>query len=378
MKFVDKTTVRVRSGAGGSGKVSFMRAKNQPKMGPDGGDGGFGGDVYLVGNPQLNTLSTLRFRKTYRAGDGVSGGTAHKTGADGDDLLIPVPLGTVAVDMETQAHLGEILYRDQRLLIAKGGKRGLGNARFLSSTHQAPEEHTPGGPAQELTLNLELKLLADIGLAGFPNAGKSTLLSCISSARPKIADYPFTTLTPQLGVVDHPNEERGWGRSLVVADIPGLIEGASEGKGLGLEFLRHLERTRIILYVLDAHTDTGAPEAIEALAKLRFELGQFSPTLVGKRSLVVLTKLDLIDDERLTAIRSSLHETGFEVLEIAAVTGMGLTTLKQRLFDVLSEETLDDAQTPEEPTLPQIDSSYKFMTPKCEDPLLQKYLHVDQ
>lgn len=378
MKFVDQTSIRVRSGAGGSGKVSFMRAKNKPKMGPDGGDGGHGGDVYLVANPQLNTLSTLRFRKTYRAEDGFKGSTANKTGADGEDLLIPVPLGTIVVDSDTQVCLGEVLHRDQRLLVAKGGKRGLGNARFLSSTHQAPEEHTPGGPAQELLLNLELKLLADVGLAGFPNAGKSTLLSVISSARPKIADYPFTTLTPQLGVVDHPNDENAWGRSMVVADIPGLIEGASEGRGLGLEFLRHLERTRIILYVIEADAGNGAPEPIEALIKLRHELAQFSPELVGKRSLVVLTKMDLVDDERRAGVEATLQGSGFEILTIASVTGQGLTELKQRLFEVLAEEKADDAEDLYEPEAPQVDASYKFMTPKCEDPLLQKYLHANQ
>ncbi|MES2746432.1 MAG: GTPase ObgE, partial [Bdellovibrionota bacterium] len=238
MKFIDQTEIDVRSGDGGDGLVSFRAAKYQPKAGLDGGDGGFGGSVYLVGNAQLNSLSSLYYRRMYAAENGGRGGTNNCTGADGDDLLIRVPVGTIAYDRETGRQVAEILEEGQQIMLAEGGVRGLGNFRFLSSTHQAAEESTAGSPGKELKISLELKLIADVGFAGFPNAGKSTLLSVISSATPKIADYPFTTLTPQLGVVDVPGNSSWDSRSFVAADIPGLIEGASDGKGLGHEFLR--------------------------------------------------------------------------------------------------------------------------------------------
>ena len=235
MKFVDKTEIFIQAGDGGNGLVSFKRAKNKPRLGPDGGDGGHGGSVYLIGNKGLNTLCSFRYRATYKAERGERGGINGCTGACGADLYLPVPLGTVVTNPETGDTIAEVLDEGESILIAKGGKRGMGNMKFLTATHQAPEESTAGTPGEELTVKLELKLIADVGIAGLPNAGKSTLLSSISAARPKVADYPFTTLTPQLGVVTVGSDIES--ESFVMADIPGLIEGAGHGKGLGPRIL---------------------------------------------------------------------------------------------------------------------------------------------
>ncbi len=339
MKFIDESEITVRSGAGGSGMVSFAAAKFAPKLGPDGGDGGFGGYVYLVGNAQLNSLSSLYYRRIYAAEDGARGGSKGCTGRNGRDLEIKVPVGTMVYSKENGRLLCEILEEGQKSVIAEGGKRGLGNLRFLSATHQAPEESTAGGPGETFDLRLELKLIADVGLAGFPNAGKSTLLSSISAARPKIADYPFTTLTPQLGVVAVP-EIDPYQASFVMADIPGLIEGASDGRGLGHEFLRHLERTKVIVYVVDPFSWDELPP-LEAFGILERELARFSEKLAGKRRLVVLTKSDLApDDFDWESVEAPFRAMDLEVLRISAVARKGLVPLKLALWKVIEEEKI--------------------------------------
>ncbi len=337
MKFIDAIQIRVRSGRGGAGMVSFRSAKNAPKLGADGGDGGFGGPVVLKANAQMNTLSHLYHNRLYRAEDGQKGGSNGRTGRNGVPCIIEVPVGTVAVDVADDACLGELLSDGDELLIAEGGKRGLGNLRYLSSRHQAPEEHTKGGPSIELELKLELKLIADIGLAGFPNAGKSTLLSTISAAKPKVADYPFTTLEPQLGVVDLKPVTGVWGQSMVVADIPGLISGASEGRGLGLEFLRHLERTQVLLYLIDPHNLDGL-EPYESFEILQREIQNFGRGLAAKPFLVALSKCDLAeDDDELALYREAFEERGIEVWDISSVGQKGLRGLLQRLWQLVQE-----------------------------------------
>ncbi|MBF0440709.1 MAG: GTPase ObgE [Oligoflexales bacterium] len=338
MKFVDSIEIRVRSGKGGPGLVSFRSVKGKAKMGCDGGDGGFGGNVYLEGDSGLNTLSTLFYKKLYSAEDGEKGGSNNRTGRNGKDMVIPVPLGTIACDLDKNEKICEVLEDGRHYLVARGGKRGLGNNRYLSSVHQAPEENTLGGSSTHIRLGLELKLIADVGFAGFPNAGKSTLLSKISSAKPKIADYPFTTLVPHLGVVSLPDIGNDWGRSFVAADIPGLIEGASEGRGLGHAFLRHLERTQIILYVIDGFCE-GVYNPEDIYDKLREEVGRYSQNLYEKETAVVITKTDLLSDEK---ARESLIEKMRikcpHVMAVSAVTGECIEALKYFLYDLIMEE----------------------------------------
>lgn len=338
MKFIDETEIDVRSGDGGPGLISFRAAKYQPKAGIDGGDGGFGGHVYLVGNSQLNSLSGLYYRSMYAAGNGERGGTNNCTGASGADMEIPVPIGTIAYDRETGELVAEVLDHNQKVRIAEGGKRGLGNYRFVSSTHQAPEEATQGGKGVEISLRLELKLIADVGFAGFPNAGKSTLLSVISAATPKIADYPFTTLTPQLGIVDIPGKDPWNSSSFIAADIPGLIEGASEGKGLGHEFLRHLERTKVITFVLDSFPlDETKP--VDSFKILENELLNFSEKLYKKKRIALLTKADLAPaDFDWSSLEDPLRALGLEVLRVSSVAGEGIQQFKRRAFEIVQEE----------------------------------------
>jgi GTP-binding protein len=342
MKFVDSIQISVRSGHGGPGLVSFRAAKNMPRLGADGGDGGFGGNVFLVGDLGLNTLSGLYYKKLYSAEDGEKGGPNGRTGANGKDMLIHVPLGTVAVNLENSRTICEVLKAGEKYLVAAGGKRGLGNLRFLSSTHQIPEESTAGGPSIQLDLQLELKLIADVGLAGFPNAGKSTLLSRISKAKPKIADYPFTTLIPHLGVVSVERQDTAneWGQSFVVADIPGLVEGASEGRGLGHDFLKHLERTKVIAYIIDGFSDYAA-DPTEALLQLQKELGCYSKKLIQKRSCVIVTKNDLdieVDGVSVEDRISGLRQICPDLMVVSAVTGKGIREMIRRLYDLIQEE----------------------------------------
>ncbi len=341
MNFIDSTEIFVRSGDGGNGMVSFKTANNKPKLGADGGDGGNGGNVIAVGYTQLNTLSHVRYKHRFEAGNGERGGSNGKTGATGENSEILVPLGTEIYNADTGERICEILGDGERAVVAKGGIRGLGNLRFLSSRHQAPVESTEGTSGAELNLRLELKLLADVGLAGLPNAGKSTLLSVTSSARPKIADYPFTTLVPNLGVVEL--KERGEFnlQSFVMADVPGLIEGASEGKGLGHAFLRHLERTKVIAYVIDAlPVDGQLPEV--TLELLRHELENYDAKLASRRSVVILNKIDMaVDDadmEMIESAKKSIEALGFEVFLVSAINREGLVELKEKLFDLVQIE----------------------------------------
>jgi GTP-binding protein len=286
--FIDRVVVNVKAGDGGSGIVSFRREKFVPMGGPDGGEGGRGGDVIVVGDNNLSTLLDYTYRDSWTAPAGDHGSGNNRSGASGDDVVLPVPVGTVIKDLETQELLGEIMENGDRIVVAKGGRGGKGNSFFVTATHQSPREYQPGEDGQTRTLELELKLIADIGLVGQPNAGKSTLLSVISAARPKIGDYPFTTLSPNLGVVQLSDN-----RTFVVADIPGIIEGAHEGKGLGLQFLRHIERTRILAFLIPVDAMDWQAE----YDQLRSEVGSYSEELAQKPHCVVFTKMDLLGDD---------------------------------------------------------------------------------
>ena len=298
MKFVDEASIHIIAGKGGNGSASFRREKYIEYGGPDGGDGGDGGSVYLEGDSGLNTLVDFRHRRIYKAENGVQGKGQQKYGKKGGDIYIRVPLGTVVIDQLNEVLLGDVTEHGQHLLIARGGRGGLGNVHFKSSTNRAPRKFTPGGPGEDIQLHLELKVLADIGLLGFPNAGKSTLISTVSAARPKVADYPFTTLYPNLGVV-----RVGLDSSFVIADIPGLIEGAAEGAGLGVQFLKHLQRTKLLLHLVEiAPPDEMPPE--DAVRKLAQELVNFDSDLGNKPRWLVFTKIDVADQAEVEAIVS--------------------------------------------------------------------------
>ncbi len=336
MKFVDYVTVSVRSGKGGAGSVHFRREKFEPKGGPDGGDGGAGGSVILEGDDNLYTLLDLRYNRHHFADSGEPGGGSGKSGKAGDDIVLRVPLGTVAKDSETGEVLAEIVEQGQRATLAQGGRGGQGNTHFKSSTNQAPRYAQPGEAGEEREVTLELKLLADVGLVGFPNAGKSTLVSTLSAAKPKIADYPFTTLEPNLGMV-----YLGDWRSFVVADIPGLIEGASEGRGLGIQFLKHVERNAVLLFCVAADAeDPGA-----RYQTLLDELEAFSPHLLSKPRLVALTKMDLVGPDLADAWVEEAR-AGFpddvDVLPVSAVAHRGLDALKERLWTFVEASRPDD------------------------------------
>ena len=332
MRFVDYVTISVRSGRGGAGSRSFRRAKYEPRGGPDGGDGGAGGSVILEGDDNLYTLLDLRYNRHHFAGDGRPGQGAMKSGKSADDIVLRVPLGTIARDTDSEEHLGEITEPGQRVVTAEGGKGGLGNTHFKSATRQAPQYSQPGEPGEEREVTLELKLLADVGLVGFPNAGKSTLISAISAAKPKVADYPFTTLEPNLGMV-----YVGDYRSFVMADIPGIIEGASEGKGLGIRFLKHIERNAVLLFVIPSEDENPA----EQYQTLLGELEAFEPELLSKPRLVALSKTDLLPPDMLqewVAEVQAAFPDGVEVVPISAVAHQGLDALKERLWSVIDAE----------------------------------------
>ncbi len=323
--FVDEVRIHVRGGKGGDGCVSFRREKFVPKGGPDGGDGGDGGSVFLVAHAGVDTLLDLAGRHHYHAEDGRPGSGSNRTGRSGQDLEIIVPTGTLVYDDESGRLLKDLVEDGERVCVARGGRRGRGNARFATPTHQAPREHEPGLTGQERRLRLELKLIADVGLVGLPNAGKSTLLSRLTQARPKIADYPFTTREPQLGIMELPGYRR-----LVLADLPGLIEGAHEGIGLGDEFLRHIERTRVIVHLVDLCPPEGAPRPAEAYRVIRGELEKYSRALAEREELVVGSKLDLTDaSESLEALRAVLNRPA---LGISGVTGAGLRELAEAMW----------------------------------------------
>ena len=336
MKFVDEAKIRVKAGDGGNGCVSFRREKFIPFGGPDGGDGGDGGSVYLRGDRNINTLVDFRTQRQFCAERGQNGSGGNCTGKSGADLIIDVPVGTIVRDAETDEVIGEVVAHGQQLLVAQGGFHGLGNTRYKSSTNRAPRKATQGTPGEEHQLHLELRLLADVGLLGLPNAGKSTFIRAVSSARPKVADYPFTTLYPNLGVVriaDH--------RSFVVADIPGLIEGAAEGAGLGIQFLRHLARTSLLLHLVDVMPMDEADEPVAAVRKIEGELQKYSPELFGRARWLVLNKVDLLPaDEREAFCQDIIERLSWSHpwFMISAVNGEGTQALCYRIMEYIEEQ----------------------------------------
>jgi GTP-binding protein len=350
MKFVDEATIKVYAGDGGNGCVSFRREKYIPKGGPDGGDGGDGGSVYLLADVNLNTLVDFRMRRGFQAEQGKKGAGRNCTGRSGEDLLVPVPVGTRVTDLDSGEVIGELLEEGQRLLVAKGGHHGIGNARFKSSVNRTPRQSTPGTPGERRELLLELILLADVGLLGLPNAGKSSLIRRVSSARPKVADYPFTTLHPNLGVV-----RAGQGRSFVIADIPGIIEGAAEGAGLGLRFLKHLSRTRVLLHLVDmAPLDEGA-SPLEEVLRVVAELEKYSIELGSKERWLVLNKADLLPagefEQRRQELLQALEWAG-SVYGISALSGAGTDALVEALMRRLesltaAERTVEESKEQE-------------------------------
>jgi len=331
MGFIDEAKFYVKAGDGGNGCVSFRREKYVPKGGPNGGDGGKGGDVYLVADRNLNSLIDFRYHSHFKAESGVGGQGSDKHGRGGKDCEVRVPLGSVIKDAETGAVYVDLIEPEQVFCAAEGGKGGLGNARFATSTNRAPRKATPGKPGEERWLVIELKLLADVGLIGLPNAGKSTLLSKLSAANPKIAPYPFTTLEPQLGVLHFEYTD-----PCIIADIPGLVEGAHQGVGLGHQFLRHIERTSILLHLIDVSSDDGQPyEDYQVLAR---ELAAYKRELLDRKHLVVLNKIDLVDEERLTEVKQQFAGLNLPIVAISAEEGDGLESLKELLADLLEKQ----------------------------------------
>lgn len=343
MKFVDEAIIRVEAGDGGNGIISFLREKFISKGGPNGGDGGDGGDVYLIADENLNTLVDYQFEKFHRAERGENGGSVNCTGKRGKDLELRVPVGTRAVDVDTDEVLGDLTRNGQRLRVAKGGWHGLGNARFASSTNRAPRKKTNGTPGEIRNLRLELLLLADVGLLGLPNAGKSTLIRAVSAAKPKVADYPFTTLVPNLGVVRVQSH-----RSFVIADIPGLIEGAAEGAGLGIQFLKHLERCRLLLHVVDVLPADGSDPAENAVTIVN-ELAKYSAKLAAKPRWLVFNKLDLVMEDELEEIiaqvTSALNWDG-PVFKIAAASRTNTERLSADILNYIEQLPVEKAAEP--------------------------------
>jgi GTPase len=336
--FIDEVKIYVKAGDGGNGCLAFRREKYVPRGGPSGGDGGQGGSVYLFASPHQNTLLHFRFNPEHKAERGRHGEGSNRTGHEGKSIDVLTPVGTVVYDADTGEKLHDFTAPGERFLVARGGRGGRGNARFATSTHQAPTEHTPGHPGQERRLRLELKLLADVGLVGFPNAGKSTLISRLSAAHPKIADYPFTTLEPQLGVVQLDDF-----RSFVIADIPGLIEGAHLGQGLGIQFLRHIERTRLLAHLVDVSESSGR-DPVHDFEVIMQELSAFSEDMAAKPMLIVATKIDVAQDPaRLESLRALAAERGASFFAISSVTGEGLDQLRY----AMAERVLEQATQPQ-------------------------------
>ena len=327
--FIDYVKIYCKSGSGGAGSTHFRRDRSNPKGGPDGGDGGRGGNIILRGNKQVWTLLPLKYRKHIKAGNGEPGRGALKTGASGEDVILEVPLGTVAKDFESGEVLFEITEDGEEKILLQGGRGGLGNNNFKSATNQAPRYAQPGEPGQEAIRILELKLLADVGLVGFPNAGKSTLLAAVSAAKPKIANYKFTTLVPNLGIVNYRDQH-----SFVMADIPGIIENAHQGKGLGLRFLRHIERNSLLLFVIPIDAD----DINKQFDILLNELQQHNPELMHKPKLVAISKIDIADEELIELIKKELDLHGVPYVFISAVTGAGLQQLKDMLWAMMNKE----------------------------------------
>lgn len=373
MNFIDKTKVLVRAGAGGDGKMSFRQEKFIAKGGPDGGDGGHGGDVVFLASRNQNTLAAFRYQRELTAEPGQGGGKQRMHGKSGKDLVVPVPVGTVVMDMDGR-ELADLVEDGQTAIIAKGGKGGFGNAHFVSSRRQAPKFAEKGEKGEELEAQLELKMIADVGLVGLPNAGKSTLLARISNARPEIANYPFTTLTPNLGVVDIDKES-----SLLFADIPGLIEGAAQGKGLGHEFLRHIERTAVLVHVVDAYQ----PDIVEAYKTIQGELSAYDVDLGGRPQVVALNKIDGLDEEQVEDLTAQLRKVVSEstpIYAISAVSGAGIKELLYAVRAIVTEQRKVAAALEPEDEVPvltiddhsagwrieQTDSGFLITGPKIE------------
>jgi GTP-binding protein len=332
--FVDEAKIRVKAGDGGNGCMAFRREKFVPRGGPSGGDGGGGGDVIMESSERHNTLVHFRFNPEYKAERGRHGEGSNKTGREGDNIVLKVPVGTIVYDELTGEVVHDFSHPDERVVVARGGRGGRGNAQFATSTHQAPREHEEGRPGEERELRLELKLLADVGLVGYPNAGKSTLISRISAARPKIADYPFTTLQPNLGVVavgEPPDDV-----SFVVADIPGLIEGASEGAGLGTQFLKHVERTRFLVHLVDVSDASGRNDPVQDYEVITRELANFGAGLDTKPTIVVASKMDIANKDKLAKLKRYCKRKKLELYPISAVTGEGIDELKWAMARKLS------------------------------------------
>lgn len=343
MKFVDEATIEVRGGDGGHGCVSFRREKFIPRGGPNGGDGGNGGSVFLLADRGLNTLADFRHTRLFNAKRGQNGAGWDRCGKQGNDLIVPVPIGTRVTDADTLELIGDLARDGERLLVAQGGRRGVGNTRFKSSTNRAPRQSTPGQPGDIRRLNLELQLLADVGLLGLPNAGKSTLIAAVSAARPKVADYPFTTLHPNLGVV-----HLGPTRSFVVADIPGLIEGAAEGAGLGTRFLRHLSRTRLLLHVVDVAPMSAGADPADAVLTVVGELQKFSPALAARQRWLVCNKIDLLSPAQRKEVRQRLVERlswRGPLFMVSAVTREGTSDLVNSVMKHLEAREVESQTT---------------------------------
>jgi len=329
--FIDEAKIRVKAGDGGNGCMAFRREKYVPRGGPSGGDGGHGGDIWMESSERHNTLVHFRFNPEYKAERGRHGEGSKKTGRDGEGIVLKVPVGTIVYDEDTGERVHDFSRPDERVVIARGGRGGRGNAQFATSTHQAPREHEEGRPGEERNFRLELKLLADVGLVGYPNVGKSTLISVISAARPKVADYPFTTLEPNLGVVLA--GDKGKEESFVVADIPGLIEGAHNGSGLGTQFLRHIERTRLLVHLVDVSDSSGRADVVNDVEVIRGELASFGAGLEDKPTLMVASKIDVANPEKLKKLKQWATRKKLKLYPISAVTGEGIEKLKYAMAD---------------------------------------------
>ncbi len=342
MKFVDEVTIQVRAGNGGNGCLSFRREKYIPFGGPDGGDGGDGGSVYLLADESINTLVDFRYQRRYQAQNGEAGKGSNCTGRSGEDLFIEVPVGTAVHDNGTGELIGELLEAGQTLRVAQGGFHGLGNTRYKSSTNRAPRQTSPGSPGEQRELHLELKLLADVGLVGMPNAGKSTLIRAVSAARPRVADYPFTTLYPSLGVVRIDVE-----RSFVMADVPGLIEGAADGAGLGIRFLKHLSRTRLLLHLVDMAPIDPAVDPVGEVRRIEAELEKFSEALFSRERWLVMTKADLLpEEERQARAQQIVEGLGWQGpwFMLSAIEKSGTDALTYRIMEFLETQQADESQ----------------------------------
>src|SRR5882762_2657582 len=342
--FIDEAIIRIKAGDGGNGCMAFRREKFVPRGGPSGGDGGHGGDIVMESSERHNTLVHFRFNPEYKGDRGRHGEGSNCTGRDGESVVLKVPVGTIVYDQATGEKVHDFTGPDERIVVAQGGRGGRGNQHFATSTHQAPREHELGRPGEEKVLRLELKLLADVGLVGYPNVGKSTLISRISAAKPKIADYPFTTLEPNLGVVvvgDQPDET-----SFVVADIPGLIEGAHTGAGLGTQFLRHIERNRLLVHLVDVSDSSGRPDPVKDVEVIAEELASFGAHLEDKPVIMVASKIDVANKEKLAKLKRYCKKNDLELFPVSAVTGKGIDDLTYAIAEKVEEIRLQPSEAP--------------------------------